>query len=77
MGTPAAAICTEALDESAFAVASSQGIPWYPFAMVEHPIGPKNNDELEQLADRVTDRVKWLLSQEATETQPSPDSSIE
>ncbi len=65
-GTPAAAVCTDAFDGSAHAVANSHGIPWYPFAVVDHPIGPLKPEELQSLGKEVVDRVDWLLSPEAT-----------
>lgn len=66
-GVPAAAICTDAFDGSAHEVAEAHGIPWYPFAVIPHPIGPKTEDELRALAGDVVDRVDWLLSPEASE----------
>jgi len=68
-GTPVAAVCTDAFDGSAHAVARSHGIPWYPFAVVEHPIGPMKEDELRSMGRKVVDRVQWLLSPDAREAE--------
>lgn len=71
---PAAAICTDAFDGSAHSVAASHGIPWYPFAVIPHPIGPKQDDELKQVARDVVNRVEWLLSEAAEGDRDAADS---
>jgi hypothetical protein len=68
-GIPAAVICTDAFDQSALSVAESQGIPWYPYAIVDHPISSRTEREIDDMARGVLDRVDYLLSPDAREAK--------
>lgn len=61
-GVPAAVICTDAFDVSAHTMAATHGIPWYPFAVVAHPIGRRSDPELREMARGVVAQVERLLT---------------
>ncbi len=63
-GVPAAVICTEVFTETAYAVASAHGIPYYPYAVVPHPISIRTDTELSSMANSVADRVIKLLTEQ-------------
>ena len=51
LGKPALVICTEPFERTAKSIARVLGVPEYPFALVEHPIGSRSAEELQVLAD--------------------------
>lgn len=62
LGVPAAVICTDAFDGSAHTTAATHGIPWYPFAVIPHPIGRRSEEEMREMAEQVLPRVIRLLT---------------
>jgi hypothetical protein len=59
LGVPAIAICTEPFESGAKAIANLGGIPDYPFALIQHPIGSLT---LEQILERAIEAVPQILS---------------
>ena len=51
------AICTEPFETSARAMANLGGMPDYPFAVVEHPIGSLTPGQLHQRAIEAAPQV--------------------
>ena len=60
-GIPSAYICTDLFEPTVKAMAEAQGLPDYPYAAVQHPIGRATDDELRAKAESVVDRVYQLL----------------
>ena len=61
-GVPAAVICTEPFITSGAAMAKLGGIPDYPFAVTNHPLGSLDETLLRERAREVAkDIVKILL----------------
>ena len=50
LGVPAIAICTEPFESGAAAMSALGGIPDYPFALIQHPIGSLTPEELHERA---------------------------
>ena len=50
LGIPAIAICTEPFESGAKAMSVLGGIPDYPFALIQHPIGSLTPEELHERA---------------------------
>ena len=46
LGKPALVICTYPFEVTGRNIARALGVPDYPFAMVDHPIGSRTLDEL-------------------------------
>jgi hypothetical protein len=61
-GIPTACICTHLFEPTIKAIAKLHGIPDYPYALVEHPIGRAREAELQAKARQVADRVYELLA---------------
>ena len=69
LGVPAIAICTEPFESGARAMANLGGIPNYPFALVQHPIGSLTS---EQIRARAVEAVPQIIdSLLAGWTQPN------
>ncbi len=63
LGKPALVICTHPFEPTARNIAKVLGVPDYPFASVEHPIGSRTNDEIKARAlDAYEQGVKFLLA---------------
>ena len=60
-GIPAAAIATDQFVNMGRASAEAQGMPDYPFVVMEHPIGRLEDVELRQRAEAVLPEVVRLL----------------
>jgi hypothetical protein len=60
-GTPAAAVCTEALRASADAMAGLQGFPGYRYAVVPHPVSSLGPDEIRERARIALPQVVSIL----------------
>jgi hypothetical protein len=45
-GKPALVICTRPFEPTGRMIASTLGLPDYPFAMVDHPIGSRTLEEI-------------------------------
>ena len=58
LGVPAIAICTEPFESGAQAIANLGGMPDYPFALIQHPIGSLTP---EQLRDRAIEAAPQVL----------------
>ncbi|MDA0596693.1 MAG: hypothetical protein O2921_10325 [Chloroflexi bacterium] len=59
LGVPAIAICTEPFKSGAKAIANLGGMPDYPFALIQHPIGSLT---LEQIRERAIEAAPQILS---------------
>ena len=60
-GIPAAAIATDAFENMGRASAQAQGMPDYPFVLIEHPIGRLEDEELRKKAEQALPEVVRLL----------------
>ena len=60
-GVPAAPIATDQFINMGRASAEAQGMPDYPFVVMEHPIGRLEDVELRQRAEAVLPEVVRLL----------------
>jgi hypothetical protein len=56
-GTPATVVLTEPFQGLAASFATTLGMPAYPTVVVPHPIAPRSDAELDELADAVADAV--------------------
>ena len=61
LGIPAASIATDQFVNMGRASAEAQGMPDYPFAVIEHPIGRLEDDELRRKAEAALPAVVGLL----------------
>ena len=59
LGVPAIAICTEPFESGAKAMTFLGGMPDYPFALIEHPIGSLTP---EQIRDRAVEAAPQVVS---------------
>ncbi len=60
-GKPAACICTEPFTTTAKAVTKLRGLEDYPFAVVPHPIGTLEDDDLMARARQALPQVLQIL----------------
>ena len=60
-GKPAAVICTEPFISTAKAIATIQGIPDYPFAILPHPITALTEEQLWEKARQALPQVLQIL----------------
>lgn len=60
-GIPAAVICTEPFVTSGVAMAKLGGIPEYPFAVTEHPLGSLDQEVLKNRALELAPRIVEIL----------------
>jgi hypothetical protein len=60
-GIPAAPIATHVFTNMGHASAAAQGMPDYPFAVIEHPIGRLDDEELRRRAEEALPQVVKLL----------------
>jgi len=67
-GIPAVAVMTDRFVASARAVAELNGLPDYPFVVIDHPIANDGDDELRRKAEAVVAQIAALL----TERDASP-----
>ena len=58
LGIPAVAVITDRFEDSARAMATANGMPDYPFAVIAHPIAGNDDDELRDKAEHA---VKLLI----------------
>ena len=61
LGIPAASIATDQFVNMGRASAEAQGMPDYPFAVIEHPIGRLEDDELRRRAEAALPEIMRLL----------------
>lgn len=64
VGVPAAPIITEVFRATADAMAQTQGMPGYPYAVIPHPISSLSPKEVRQRAEQVLPDVLRLLGVE-------------
>ncbi|MDR5709875.1 MAG: hypothetical protein QN172_11145 [Armatimonadota bacterium] len=64
-GVPAAVVITEAFLRTADAMAQTQGMPGYPYAVIPHPLSSLSPEEVRARAERVLPEVVWLLGIQA------------
>ena len=62
-GVPTAVICTEPFITSGVAMAKIGGIPNYPFAVTDHPLGSLDHETLKGKAREITPRILEILVQ--------------
>ena len=62
-GVPAAPIATDQFVNMGRASAEAQGMPDYQFAVIEHPIGRLEDEELRRKAEAALPQVVRLLLQ--------------
>lgn len=60
-GVPAAAIITDAFRTTADAMAQTQGMPGYPYAVIPHPVSSLSPEEVRHRAEQVLPEVLRLL----------------
>ena len=61
LGIPAASIATDQFINMGRASAEAQGMPDYPFAVIEHPIGRLEDEALRRRAEAALPEVMRLL----------------
>jgi hypothetical protein len=71
LGIPAAAVMTDRFVRSAEAVAQINGLPDYPFSVIEHPVANNSDDVLREKARlAVTQIVRLLLDRSDAADKP-------
>lgn len=60
-GIPSAAICTDQFIPTARAMAAVGGLPDYPFATIQHPIGSMPDEQLKRRAEIAAPQVRDIL----------------
>ncbi len=63
LGIPAVAVITDRFEASARAMAAANGLPEYPFAVIDHPIAGNRDDELRDKAEVAVRLLVPLLTQ--------------
>jgi hypothetical protein len=61
-GIPAVAVMTDRFVPSARTVAELNGLPDYPFAIIDHPIANDGDEDLRRKAEAVVARIVELLT---------------
>ena len=61
-GIPAVAVMTDRFEQSAKAVTALNGIPDYPYVVIQHPIANDSDAELRAKADAAIERIVTLLT---------------
>lgn len=64
-GIPAVAVMTDRFVASARAVAELNGLPDYPFVVIDHPIANDGDEALRVKAEAVVARIAALLTERA------------
>jgi len=62
-GIPAVAVMTDRFVASARAVTALNGMPDYPFVVIDHPIANDGDEELRKKAEAVVARIVTLLTE--------------
>ena len=60
-GVPAASVATHTFVNMGRASAEAQGMPDYPFVVIEHPIGRIEDEELRRKAEKALPEIVKLL----------------
>ena len=63
MGIPAVGIMTDRFQRSAQLMAELNGLPGYPFAVIDHPIANNSDDLLRRKAEIAVARIIPLLTE--------------
>jgi hypothetical protein len=66
-GIPAVAVMTDRFEATARAVAELNGLPAYPYVVIEHPIANNTDEVLRTKAEAVIGRVIALLTERGRE----------
>lgn len=66
-GIPAVAVMTDRFQATARAVAELNGIPDYPYVVIDHPIANNSDAELQAKAEAVIARIVALLTDRSRE----------
>ena len=61
-GIPAVAVMTDRFMPTALAVAELNGIPDYPYVVIDHPIANNSSEELQAKAEAAIARIVALLT---------------
>ena len=61
-GIPAVAVMTDRFEQSAKAMAAVNGIPDYPFVMLQHPIANDSDSDLAAKAEAAVEQIVALLT---------------
>ena len=61
LGKPSLAICTHPFEPTSKMIARTLSLPDFPFALVDHPIGSANADELSARAAAAYDQGMRIL----------------
>jgi hypothetical protein len=61
-GVPTAVISTEPFIASSRAMAVAQGIPDYPFAVIQHPLAATEIEILHEWADKIVEDIEEILT---------------
>jgi hypothetical protein len=64
-GIPAVALITDRFIPSAKEIASIEGLPDYPFAVIPHPIAGNTDDELKVKAEQALETIVRIISSRA------------
>ena len=67
LGIPAVAVMTDRFQATARAVTELNGIPDYPYVVIEHPIANNSEAELQAKAEAVIARIVALLTERPRE----------
>ena len=67
-GIPAAVVCTVPFENMGRSTARIRGLPDYPFALVDHPLGRLDGSGVEERVDESLGPVESLLLRGTTET---------
>ena len=62
LGKPALVICTYPFEATGRNIARALGVPDYPFAMVEHPIGSRTLAEIKDRARSAFEQGQAILT---------------
>ena len=63
LGIPAVGIMTDRFVRSAEVMGELNGLPGYPFAVIDHPIANNSDEVLRQKAEAAVPRIVSLLTQ--------------
>jgi hypothetical protein len=66
-GIPAVAVMTDRFEPTARAVAEVNGLPTYPYVVIEHPIANNSDEQLRAKAEAAIGRIVALLTERPRE----------
>jgi len=66
-GIPAVAVMTDRFEATARAVAEANGLPAYPYVVIEHPVADNTDEDLRAKAEAAIGRIVALLTQRGRE----------